>query len=59
MLRQPTRRLKPGFTLLEMVLALLIGVVLMYSLYSVLNMQVQQAQGGRLILHEATLREAC
>jgi prepilin-type N-terminal cleavage/methylation domain-containing protein len=44
-----------GFTLLEMVLALLIGVVLMYSLYSVLNQQVQQAQGGRLILHEATL----
>lgn len=49
------RRGRRGFTLLEMVLALLIGVVLMYSLYSVLNQQVRQAQQGRLILHEATL----
>jgi prepilin-type N-terminal cleavage/methylation domain-containing protein len=49
--RQPTA----GFTLLEMILALLIGVILMWTLYSVLSQQVQQAQGGRLILHEGTL----
>lgn len=49
---QPGRR---GFTLLEMILALAIGIVLMYSLYSVLNIQVHQAQGGRLTLQEATL----
>lgn len=46
---------RPGFTLLEMILALAIGLVLMISLYSVLNMQVQQAQVGRLKLEEATL----
>lgn len=46
---------RSGFTLLEMILALLIGVVLMYSLYGVLTMQVQQAQNGRLTLHEGTL----
>ena len=49
------KRARPGFTLLEMVLALLIGVILMYSLYSVLNQQVQQAQQGRLLVNEATL----
>ena len=47
--------MRSGFTLLEMVLALSIGLVLMISLYSVLNLQVQQAQTGRLILHEGTL----
>jgi prepilin-type N-terminal cleavage/methylation domain-containing protein len=46
---------RSGFTLLEMVLALSIGLVLMISLYSVLSMQVQQAQTGRLILAEGTL----
>jgi len=44
-----------GFTLLEMILALSIGLVLMISLYSVLSLQVQQAQSGRIILQEATL----
>lgn len=48
-------RLRAGFTLLEMILALAIGILLMYSLYSVLSQQVQQAQHGRLTLHEGTL----
>jgi prepilin-type N-terminal cleavage/methylation domain-containing protein len=46
---------RAGFTLLEMVLALSIGLVLMISLYSVLNLQVQQTQNGRLILNEGKL----
>src|SRR5262245_2909067 len=47
------RRSRPGFTLLEMILALSIGLILLISLYNVLNMQVQQAQGGRLVLQES------
>ena len=46
---------RSGFTLLEMILALVIGVVILGCFYSVLNYQVQQAQSGRLMLHEATL----
>ena len=46
---------RPGFTLLEMILALSIGLVLMISLYSVLNLQVQQTQSGRRILNEGKL----
>jgi prepilin-type N-terminal cleavage/methylation domain-containing protein len=46
---------RTGFTLLEMVLALAIGLVLMISLYNVLNMQVYQSQAGRLVQQEATL----
>jgi hypothetical protein len=38
-----------------MILALAIGLVLMIALYNVISMQVQQAQGGRLVLQEATL----
>jgi prepilin-type N-terminal cleavage/methylation domain-containing protein len=44
-----------GFTLLEMILALSIGLVLMISLYNVLSMQVQQSETGRRILNEGTL----
>jgi len=50
-----TRYVRSGFTLLEMILALAIGLVLMISLYSVLSMQVRQAQQGRLKLDEGTL----
>jgi hypothetical protein len=38
-----------------MILALAIGLVLMISLYNVLNMQVYQSQAGRMIQQEATL----
>jgi prepilin-type N-terminal cleavage/methylation domain-containing protein len=55
MLNRAALEPRPGFTLLEMIVALSIGVVLMISLYSVLDMQVRQAQGGRQILQEGTL----
>jgi prepilin-type N-terminal cleavage/methylation domain-containing protein len=55
MLSKAAGKRPAAFTLLEMILALLIGVILMWTLYSVLSQQVQQAQSGRVILHEGTL----
>ncbi len=52
---KPRALVRGGFTLLEMILALTIGLVLMISLYSVISMQVDHAQKGRQILQEATL----
>ncbi len=50
-----TNTRRSGFTLLEMILALLIGVVVLGSFYSVLSYQVRSAQSGRLMTREATL----
>jgi prepilin-type N-terminal cleavage/methylation domain-containing protein len=47
--------MRKAFTLLEMILALTIGVVVLWCFYSVLNYQVQQAQAGRRMLTEGTL----
>jgi len=44
-----------GFTLLEMILALAVGLVLMGALYTMLGSQLTQAQVGRDAVEEATL----
>lgn len=49
------RRIRTGFTLLEMILALSIGLVLLGALYQTLNGQLFQAQAGRDVLQEGTL----
>jgi prepilin-type N-terminal cleavage/methylation domain-containing protein len=56
MMRSRVRR--PGFTLLEMILALAIGLVLMSGLYLMMNSQLSQAQAGRESIEEATLARA-
>ena len=50
-----TRQRRTGFTLLEMILALAIGLVLMSGLYLALTMQLNEAQSGRESIEEATL----
>ena len=52
------RGLRPGFTLLEMILALSIGLVLLGALYMTLNGQLFQAQAGRDVVEEGTLARA-
>jgi prepilin-type N-terminal cleavage/methylation domain-containing protein len=49
------RPARSGFTLLEMILALLIGALLMTALYATLSSQVTHAQAGRDALQDATL----
>ncbi|MBI3410661.1 MAG: prepilin-type N-terminal cleavage/methylation domain-containing protein [Planctomycetes bacterium] len=49
---------RKGFTLLEMILALTIGVVLLGALYQFLNGQLFLAQAGRDVLEEGTLARA-
>lgn len=46
---------RKGFTLLEMILALLIGALLMTALYATMSYQVEHAQAGRDLLQQATL----
>jgi prepilin-type N-terminal cleavage/methylation domain-containing protein len=46
---------RAGFTLLEMILALAVGLVLMGALYTMLGSQLTQAQVGRDAVEEATL----
>lgn len=53
-----SRRPRPAFTLLEMMLALSIGLVLLGALYLTLNSQLMLAQAGREIVDEATLARA-
>lgn len=55
-MRLPIRR--SAFTLLEMMLALTIGLVLLGALYLTLNSQLQLSQAGREIVDEATLARA-
>jgi hypothetical protein len=55
MTRRPRRR---GFTLLEIILALGIGMVLMFALFVVLNSQLSHSQAGRDSIQEATVARA-
>jgi prepilin-type N-terminal cleavage/methylation domain-containing protein len=49
------RRKRPGYTLLEIVLALAIAVLLLAALYSAVGYQLRQAQGGRDVTSQTTL----
>src|SRR5206468_12287437 len=49
------RHPRTGFTLLEMILALSIGLVLLGALYMTMNGQLFQAQAGRDVVEEGTL----
>src|SRR5262249_12985381 len=49
---------RTGFTLLEMILALAIGLVLLGALYQFMNGQLFLAQAGRDVLEEGTLARA-
>ncbi|MCI0680648.1 MAG: prepilin-type N-terminal cleavage/methylation domain-containing protein [Gemmataceae bacterium] len=50
--QKPSRN---GFTLLEMILALAVGLVLMWALYTMMGTQLAQTQAGRDSVEEATL----
>jgi len=49
---------RPAFTLLEVILALSIGVVLLGALYFVLSAQVRLTQAGRDLLDDSTITRA-
>src|SRR5437763_10847058 len=53
MTRSRTRR--PGFTLLEVLLASAISVLLLSALYVAMDMQLKLAQAGREAVDQATL----
>src|SRR5206468_3360640 len=46
---------RPGFTLLEVILALAIAVLLLGGLYAAINVQMRHAQGGRDLVEQNTL----
>jgi prepilin-type N-terminal cleavage/methylation domain-containing protein len=56
-LRQIALR-RPGFTLLEMLLATMIGVLLMGALYVAIDVQLRHAQAGRDVIEESLLVRA-
>jgi prepilin-type N-terminal cleavage/methylation domain-containing protein len=61
MLRRSDRRRasgRPGFTLLEVLLAMAIAVFLLAALYAAINVQLKQAQVGRATVEQATLARA-
>ena len=58
MLSRRQRRPRPGFTLLEVVLATAIAVLLLGGLYVAVDMQLRYAQDSRDIVQESTLSRA-
>ncbi len=52
------RRRRPGFTLLEVILATTIAVLLLGALYVAVDMQLRYAQDSREVLQESTLSRA-
>lgn len=56
MIRRPRRR--AAYTLLELILAMLIGMMLMLALYIMLSAQLSNAQKGRDSIREATVVRA-
>jgi prepilin-type N-terminal cleavage/methylation domain-containing protein len=55
--RRPSGRRgrRPGFTLLEVTLALAIGVLLLVGLYGAIRVQIRHSQGGRDLVEQNTL----
>src|SRR4051812_9336357 len=49
---------RPAFTLLEVMLAMAIGVVLLGALYVAINVQIRHAQSARVTVEESTLVRA-
>lgn len=54
-MRRSQRRRRPAFTLLEVLLSSVIGVLLMGALYSALSMQLRHAQAGRDVVEQSLL----
>lgn len=52
------RKRRPGYTLLEVLLAMAIAVMLLAAVYSVIGYQLRQAQAGRDLIEQATLARA-
>src|SRR5262245_39318806 len=53
--RPPLRRARAGYTLLEVILALVIAVMLFSALYVIVQYQLNHAQAGREVIEQATL----
>jgi prepilin-type N-terminal cleavage/methylation domain-containing protein len=51
----PRSTLRRGFTLLEMLLAMLVSVMLMGALYVAVDVQLRHAQAGRDVIEQSTL----
>ena len=49
------RRRRPGYTLLEILLALTIAVMLLAAVYTFVGYQLKQAQAGRELIEQTTL----
>ncbi len=49
---------RPGFTLLEVLLAMAMGILLLAAVYSAIGYQIRQAQAGRDLIDQATLARA-
>lgn len=57
-LRRPRSSCRDGFTLLEVLLAMAIGVLLLGALYGALRIQLHHAQAGRDVVDESALARA-
>src|SRR5262245_38153034 len=52
------KRRRPGYTLLEILLALAIAVLLLGAVYTFVGYQLRQAQAGRDLVEQTTLARA-
>src|SRR5260370_19286224 len=51
----PTSHCRPGYTLLEMLLATVVSVLLLGALYVAMDTQIRHAQAGRDLIEESTV----